>query len=73
MQKLGLELGRLKTGTPPRLERDSIDFSAFEPQAGDDEPMPFSYLNDYPADACALAAAAAAGELLDRRDQSGDS
>ncbi|MDP9175777.1 MAG: tRNA uridine-5-carboxymethylaminomethyl(34) synthesis enzyme MnmG [Planctomycetota bacterium] len=44
---LGLEMGRLKTGTPPRLARDSIDFTAFEPQAGDDEPMPFSYLNEY--------------------------
>jgi len=51
LEKLGLELGRLKTGTPPRLERDSIDFSAFETQAGDDAPIPFSYLNDYPADA----------------------
>ena len=44
---LGLELGRLKTGTPPRLHRDSINFTAFDPQPGDDEPMPFSYLNEY--------------------------
>ena len=48
--RLGLELGRLKTGTPPRLHRDSIDFSAFEPQPGDAEPMPFSYLNEYGRD-----------------------
>ncbi|HEY8750078.1 MAG TPA: tRNA uridine-5-carboxymethylaminomethyl(34) synthesis enzyme MnmG [Tepidisphaeraceae bacterium] len=48
LTKLGLELGRLKTGTPPRLQRDTINFSAFEPQPGDDEPMPFSYLNEYP-------------------------
>ena len=47
LQNLGLEMGRLKTGTPPRLHRDSIDFSAFEPQPGDDQPMPFSYLNEY--------------------------
>jgi len=47
LARLGLELGRLKTGTPPRLHRDSIDFAAFEPQAGDDEPMPFSFLNEY--------------------------
>ncbi|CAN5609895.1 tRNA uridine-5-carboxymethylaminomethyl(34) synthesis enzyme MnmG [soil metagenome] len=47
LTSLGLELGRLKTGTPPRLHRDSIDFSKFEPQPGDDEPMPFSYMNEY--------------------------
>ncbi|MGH7178569.1 MAG: tRNA uridine-5-carboxymethylaminomethyl(34) synthesis enzyme MnmG [Tepidisphaeraceae bacterium] len=47
LRKLGLELGRLKTGTPPRLHRDSIDFSGFELQPGDDEPMPFSFLNEY--------------------------
>jgi tRNA uridine 5-carboxymethylaminomethyl modification enzyme len=47
LTKLGLELGRLKTGTPPRLRRQSIDFSKFEKQPGDDEPMPFSYLNEY--------------------------
>lgn len=48
LQKLGLELGRLKTGTPPRLKRQSIDFSRFERQPGDDQPVPFSYLNEYP-------------------------
>ena len=47
LARLALELGRLKTGTPPRLDRDSIDFAAFEPQPGDDEPLPFSYLNEY--------------------------
>ena len=47
LARLGLELGRLKTGTPPRLHRNSIDFSPFEPQPGDDEPTPFSYLNEY--------------------------
>jgi tRNA uridine 5-carboxymethylaminomethyl modification enzyme len=50
LQKLGLELGRLKTGTPPRLDRRTIDFSAFEPQPGDEEPLPFSYLNEYGED-----------------------
>lgn len=44
---LGLELGRLKTGTPPRLKRETIDFSQFELQPGDEEPAPFSYLNEY--------------------------
>ncbi len=40
---LGLELGRLKTGTPPRLLKDSIDFSKTEIQHGDKEPFFFSY------------------------------
>ncbi len=40
---LGLELGRLKTGTTPRLLKDSIDFSELEPQPGDNPPLPFSF------------------------------
>ncbi|HEX8915760.1 MAG TPA: FAD-dependent oxidoreductase, partial [Humisphaera sp.] len=47
LARLGLDLGRLKTGTPPRLDRDTIDFSKFEEQPGDAEPMPFSYMNEY--------------------------
>ena len=47
---LGLELGRLKTGTPPRLSKRSIDFSKFEEQKGDDAPAPFCYLNEYKGD-----------------------
>ena len=47
LAKLGLELGRLKTGTPPRLHRDSIDFAKFAQQPGDAEPAPFSYVNEY--------------------------
>ena len=47
LEKLGFELGRLKTGTPPRLKRQSIDFSKFELQPGDDVPTPFSFLNEY--------------------------
>lgn len=41
----GFELGRLKTGTPPRLLKASVDFSAMEAQPGDDPPTPFSFLN----------------------------
>jgi tRNA uridine 5-carboxymethylaminomethyl modification enzyme len=43
MRDLGFELGRLKTGTPPRLDRDSIDFSVMIPQPGDNPPTPFSH------------------------------
>jgi len=42
---LGLELGRLKTGTPPRLLRRSIDFERLDAQYGDREPRPFSFSN----------------------------
>lgn len=43
MRDLGFEVGRLKTGTPPRLDRDTINFSVMIPQPGDDPPPPFSY------------------------------
>ncbi|MCK4993948.1 MAG: tRNA uridine-5-carboxymethylaminomethyl(34) synthesis enzyme MnmG, partial [Candidatus Omnitrophica bacterium] len=43
LNKLGLRMGRLKTGTPARIHADSIDFSCFEPQKGDKRPNPFSY------------------------------
>jgi len=40
---LGLKLGRLKTGTPPRLDAKTIDFSKTEAQFGDEPPIPFSH------------------------------
>lgn len=43
---LGLAMGRLKTGTPARLDRRSIDWDSLEQQAGDDEPVPFSFLTE---------------------------
>ncbi len=43
LERLGFKLGRLKTGTPPRLHKDSIDFSKSEEQPGDEKPLPFSF------------------------------
>ncbi|RDW14587.1 tRNA uridine-5-carboxymethylaminomethyl(34) synthesis enzyme MnmG [Paracoccus thiocyanatus] len=49
LHPLNLPLGRLKTGTPPRLLRESIDWESLEQQPGDDSPVMFSYLNTVPA------------------------
>jgi tRNA uridine 5-carboxymethylaminomethyl modification enzyme len=46
LQKIGFELGRMKTGTPARILRRSIDFSAFREQRGDSDPKPFSLFTD---------------------------
>jgi tRNA uridine 5-carboxymethylaminomethyl modification enzyme len=46
LRALGFELRRFKTGTPPRLNGRTIDFSRLEPQPGDTEPVPFSFLTD---------------------------
>jgi tRNA uridine 5-carboxymethylaminomethyl modification enzyme len=42
-RRLGFEVGRLKTGTPPRLDARTLDFSKFQVQAGDPVPTPFSF------------------------------
>lgn len=44
LRSLGLPQGRLKTGTPPRIHRRSIDFAALTEQPGDDEPVPLSFM-----------------------------
>ncbi|RMF75447.1 MAG: tRNA uridine-5-carboxymethylaminomethyl(34) synthesis enzyme MnmG [Planctomycetota bacterium] len=46
LRALGLRLGRLKTGTPPRVARETVDFSRLDEQPGDDDPAPFSHLTD---------------------------
>ena len=46
LARLGFEVQRFKTGTPPRLSARTIDFSKTEEQPGDDSPEPFSYMND---------------------------
>ncbi|HTN73674.1 MAG TPA: tRNA uridine-5-carboxymethylaminomethyl(34) synthesis enzyme MnmG [Pirellulaceae bacterium] len=46
LHRLGFEVARFKTGTPPRLNGRTIDYSQTERQAGDDEPQPFSFLTD---------------------------
>lgn len=54
---MGLRMGRLKTGTPARLRKSSIDWSELEMQEADDEPVPFSFLTDkitVPQIACAI-------------------
>lgn len=45
LKAIGFEWGRLKTGTPPRLHRRSIDFSRFHEERGDDPPVPFSFMS----------------------------
>ncbi|MBX3499758.1 MAG: tRNA uridine-5-carboxymethylaminomethyl(34) synthesis enzyme MnmG [Alphaproteobacteria bacterium] len=46
LARFGFQLGRLKTGTPPRLDGRSIDWKSLVEQRGDDPPVPFSYLTD---------------------------
>ncbi|MDY2574564.1 MAG: tRNA uridine-5-carboxymethylaminomethyl(34) synthesis enzyme MnmG [Bacilli bacterium] len=43
LKKMGIKIVRLKTGTPQRIKKDSIDFSVLEPQYGTDKPLKFSF------------------------------
>lgn len=46
LDRLGFSIDRFKTGTPARLNRRTIDYSSLEEQPGDEQPQPFSFLND---------------------------
>ncbi len=46
LQELGFESGRLKTGTPPRVDGRTIDYTLVKEQPGDGQPMPFSFMTD---------------------------
>ena len=47
LKKMGFKLGRMKTGTPPRIKKSSIDFSEFTKQESDRDPTPFSFFTDH--------------------------
>ena len=64
LARLNLPLGRLKTGTPPRLDRRTIDWDGLQPDPGDAEPEPFSVLTDRISNPQV--------ELPDHRDHPGD-
>jgi tRNA uridine 5-carboxymethylaminomethyl modification enzyme len=46
LKALGFKLGRMKTGTPPRLKKSSIDFTQFRQHGGDEQPTPFSFFTE---------------------------
>ena len=57
LRAFGFRMGRLKTGTPPRVLRASVDFNRFTPQPGDNLPVPFSHRTeaiDQPQELCYL-------------------
>ncbi len=69
LQRFGFALGRLKTGTPARLDGRTIDYASLERQDGDDPPVPFSYLTDgitTPQIACHITTTTAATHAIIR-------
>ena len=71
LRKLGLNLGRLKTGTPPRLDGRTIDYSLLDEQPGDDPAVPFSFLTKEittPSVSCHITTTTRAGHDLIREN-----
>jgi tRNA uridine 5-carboxymethylaminomethyl modification enzyme len=71
LERADFTLGRLKTGTPPRLDGTTIEWAALEPQPGDDPPEPFSVLTDRvtnPQIACAITRTSAATHAIIREN-----
>jgi tRNA uridine 5-carboxymethylaminomethyl modification enzyme len=71
LRRLGFPLGRLKTGTPARLDGRTIDYAGLDKQPGDDPPEPFSFLTDRiatPQIACHITGTTAATHALIRRN-----
>ncbi len=71
LERAGFTLGRLKTGTPPRLDGRTIDWAALEAQPGDEPPVPFSYMTDRietPQIACHITYTNEAGHALIRNN-----
>ena len=69
LERVGFALGRLKTGTPCRLDGRTIDWAALERQPGDDPPVPFSFLTEAittPQIACGITGTTAASHALIR-------
>ncbi len=69
LDRLGFPLGRLKTGTPPRLDGRTIDYRGLDAQPGDDPPPPFSFLTRTiatPQVPCHITSTTAAGHALIR-------
>jgi tRNA uridine 5-carboxymethylaminomethyl modification enzyme len=67
LERAGFALGRLKTGTPPRLDRRTIDWAGLEEQKGDDPPPPFSFLTraiKTPQVSCHITSTTAASHAL---------
>jgi len=71
LERFGFALGRLKTGTPPRLDGRTIDWRGLDRQPGDEPPVPFSYLTERittPQVACAITGTTAATHALIRQN-----